>query len=269
MSEQKEKFTDLAAGYVLGILDESEEKEFLVLLNNAGAESLELYRRMQYVTTLLAGSVEQTEPGWKAKEHLIEQVYNSSKEPIKIGFFEQMAITLGFDRPTFAMGLTLFLAILVLSFGIYSTRLRHTIKHQGNQLTELKSNIEKNKQLLSVIQAPRVDMVMLNGMDNMPDAYGKIIWNPSDKTAILQISNLPEPPAGKAYQLWIMQGKKPMSAGVFAITQTDTNAFFKITHMAETNRQIITAFKITMEPKGGMSHPTGEICLMGKTSDNS
>ncbi len=269
MNEEKEKFMDLAAGYVLEILNENDEKEFKALLNNADAESLELYRRLLHATTLLAVSVEPTEPGWKAKEHLIEQVYNSSKEPIKIGFFEQLAITLGFDRPTFAMGLTLFLAILVLSFGIYSTRLRHTIRHQQNQLTELKSNFEKNKQLLSVIEAPRVDMVTLNGMNSMPEAYGKVIWNPSDKTAILQISNLPQPPAGKAYQLWIIQGKKPMSAGVFAITQTDTNAFFKITHMAEANRRFITAFKVTMEPKGGMPHPTGETCLMGKTSDNS
>lgn len=269
MNDLNDKFMDLAAGFVLGILDEEDEKEFISLLNQADEESLALYHRLQHTATLLAGGVEQTQPGWKAKEHLIEKIYSSSKEPIKIGFFEQLAVTLGFDRPAFAMGLTLFLAILVLSFGIYSTRLRHTIRHQQSQLTELKSNIEKNRQLLSVIQAPHVDMVVLNGMDNMPQAYGKIIWNPSDKTAILQISNLPQPPAGKAYQLWIMQGKKPMSAGVFAITQTDTNAFFRITHMAETNRQLITAFKVTMEPRGGMPHPTGETCLMGKISSHS
>ena len=266
MSDQKETFLDLAAGYVLGILSEEDQNTFKIMLNNADEESLNLFHRLQYTATLLSAGVEQIEPGWKLKEHLIEKIYSSSKEPIKIGFFEQMAITLGFDRPTFAMGLSLFLAILVLSFGIYSTRLRHTIKHQQNQLTELKTNIAKNRQLLSIIQAPKIDIVTLNGMNSMPKAYGKIIWNPVKKTAILQLSNLPALPSGKTYQLWIMKGEKPINAGVFSVATKDTDSFFKIEDMAEVNKHKITAFKVTLEPKGGMPHPTGRTCLLGELS---
>lgn len=266
MSEQNEQFLDLAAGFVLGILSDEDQNEFKKMLEKADPDSIATYQRMQHTATMLAAGAKQEEPGWKMKERLIERIYSSSKEPIKIGFFEQFAITLGFDRPTFAMGLSLFLAILVLSFGIYSTRLRHTIHKQQTQLAELNTNLEKKNQLLSVIQSPRVDMVIMNGMNNMPRAYGKIIWDPAKRTAILQLSNLPKLPPGKTYQLWIMKGTKPMSAGVFAVAQKDTESFFKISHMAEANKQFITAFKVTMEPKGGMSHPTGETCLMGKTS---
>lgn len=264
MSANRDEFLDMTIRYILDDLSDEDKLKFQRMLNEADADMIKEFHRLQQTAILLSSGVEQKMPGWKVKERLIDKIYSSSKEPIKIGTLEHIATTLGFDRPQFAMGLTLFLALFVLSFGIYSTTLRHRIRHQKNHIHELQNKLGKEDALLSVLKSPRINIAIMNGIKSTQKAYGKIIWNPSDKTAILQLSNLPDLPKGKAYQLWIMEGKKPISAGIFSPKKDEKKAFFRINDLAVPNKERISSFKITMEPKSGVSRPTGKVYMMGK-----
>ncbi|MDX1585868.1 MAG: anti-sigma factor, partial [Balneolaceae bacterium] len=97
--------------------------------------------------------------------------------------------------------------------------------------------------------------------------YGKVIWDPASNRALLQVSNLPAVPSDKDYQLWIIKNNKPVSAGVFAVNDPARDSFFKIEKMTASERAA-DAFAITMEPKGGMPQPTGDMYLMGNMPNN-
>lgn len=102
----------------------------------------------------------------------------------------------------------------------------------------------------------------MNGLAVQPVAYGKIIWDREKGSAILHVSHLPPVPSDKDYQLWIVKGDQKISAGVFAVTDT-SSAFFRIDRLAVTNPKEIAAFAVTLEPKGGMPQPTGEMYMLG------
>ena len=103
----------------------------------------------------------------------------------------------------------------------------------------------------------------MNGLEVNPDGYGKIIWDPGQRVAILQISNLPAAPSDKDYQLWVIRNQVPVSAGVFSIRQPVEETFFRIEDLVETDKQAINAFAITLEPLGGAPQPTGPMYMLG------
>jgi anti-sigma-K factor RskA len=102
----------------------------------------------------------------------------------------------------------------------------------------------------------------MNGLKADPVGFGKIIWDPEKRSAILQVSRLPAVPHDRDYQLWVIKGKTPISAGVFSVSDTTSN-FFRIDGLAVTDPREISAFAVTLEPKGGLPAPSGEMYLSG------
>jgi RNA polymerase sigma-70 factor (ECF subfamily) len=63
---------------------------------------------------------------------------------------------------------------------------------------------------------PRVAADDTRGLDPAPGARGRVLWNAGTREAILLASGLGKPPAGKAYEIWVIgPSKRPVPAGVF------------------------------------------------------
>jgi anti-sigma-K factor RskA len=96
------------------------------------------------------------------------------------------------------------------------------------------------------------------------DAYAKasavVVWDPNKQQGVLKLANLPPPEAGKDYQLWVINQKKPpVSAGVVPMpTEGATQLEFKPVQGIKAEQ-----FAISVEPTGGVSEPTGPIILAG------
>jgi len=73
--------------------------------------------------------------------------------------------------------------------------------------------------------------------------------SPSLNDGVALMSNLPAPPEGKAYQLWLIQGESPTSAGVMAAGQRTGTAVLETIGGADT-------LGLTLEPVGGSPLPT-------------
>ena len=99
-------------------------------------------------------------------------------------------------------------------------------------------------------------------MPGMPKAMGRVTY--SKNMGMLMYDGTAEPaPAGKSYQLWVMpmQGD-PINAGVFNPSSGE------ISHWMMKLPEGVTpkAFAVTLEPAGGMPHPTGPKVLAGAVS---
>lgn len=173
----------------------------------------------------------------------------------------------GYSRKNLAIVASIALLLISLALLVFVFNQNATINNQEARITELETELEQKEEMLSILEARTVDLVNLNGLEVNPDGYGKIIWDAENQQALLQISNLPEVPESKAYQLWLIKDNKTVPSVTFSIHNTGgQGSFFKIEQLAEANQQNTNAFAITLEPEGGSQTPTGDTYLLGNVS---
>ena len=82
-------------------------------------------------------------------------------------------------------------------------------------------------------------------------------FDPKSTSWQLYAANLPAPPAGKTYQLWLITPTAKISAGTF--TNEGTGQV-----VVPADAGAVVAVAVTDEPEGGSPQPTGSILLLGK-----
>lgn len=273
---EREEFNQLSSAYALGILTGDELQSFKQYLATATPEERTILAELVATASLLPIVLEKTTPPATVKQQLMQEISLSARarEAVRrrIDSSEQPSRS---TRNWIPWGIVTSLAMVgVFSFFVF--KLMGTIERQNERivlveqekkeiatrLIALRDELSRKDEQLKVLSAKEIHMTMMDGMKVNPVGYGKIIWDPENGTAILQVSHLPVVPTDKDYQLWVIKDKKPISAGVFAVNDTSSN-FFKIQNMAVTNPKEIGAFAVTLEPKGGMPQPTGDMYMMG------
>lgn len=118
----------------------------------------------------------------------------------------------------------------------------------SQQFQALRSDYEQlQEQQQQIFTNPEFLQVQLKGTDVSPAAFAVVYWNDASDQVYLNPAGLPEPEAGKQYQLWGIVDGQPASAGVFD-QQNELLAMQQIDGAS--------AFAITLEPRGGSESPT-------------
>lgn len=255
MNIQDNNFTELCAGHVLNALSAEEEQEFQQLLASAGDEQLQMLEEMEMVAAEMATLSPAGEPSPAVKKRIMEIAKASSGSgghaPIRQMKWYKLAVAAAFV-----------FVVSTLALFFYTQSLEREITQQQATIERLESEVERKEELLTILEARDVDLVVMNGMEDMsPNGYGKVVWDKKGGRALLQVANIPSVPSDKDYQLWFIVNGQPISAGVFAVDDPGRDNFFKIERLQSSADA--SAFAITMEPKGGMPQPTGDMYLMG------
>jgi anti-sigma-K factor RskA len=96
-----------------------------------------------------------------------------------------------------------------------------------------------------------------------PGAQARVVWNASARQTVILATGLQQPPAGKAYELWVIAGQKPVPAGVFKLDPRG-RAVVTLPWADDTSRA--QTFAVTLEPEAGTPAPTGPMVLAGAVS---
>jgi hypothetical protein len=96
-----------------------------------------------------------------------------------------------------------------------------------------------------------------------PGAQARVVWNASARQTVFVATGLQPPPAGKAYELWVLAGQKPVPAGVFKADERG-RAVVTLPWAEDTAR--VHTFAVTLEPESGSPAPTSPIMLAGAVS---
>jgi anti-sigma-K factor RskA len=160
------------------------------------------------------------------------------------------------------------LAPAVAFAGILATALSGYMAYRSNvQLTHKRADLERLQaenqalvRVMDVVQSDRLRLIALGGTDASPGSRGRVLWSPDSRKAVFYASGLPRPPAGKDYQLWVIEGKTPRSEGVFPV-----DAQGRATHVLPEvpGPGGVGEFAVTREPAGGVGQPTGAVVLLG------
>lgn len=256
MSEQEtyNDFESLCAGYVLDALTDEERREFEQILANASGEQKELYEKMVRARDEMALATEPVEPSDDLFVRILNDISDTPAQKASI-------------IPMWAyQAVAAVLLIGFLGLALFNQELSTTVEQQETIISELTGEIEKQEELLSILESREVNLILMAGQEVSPDGYGKIIWDAENRQALLQLANLPEPPSDKDYQLWLIKDEEesPISAGVFNFDRSSTDLFFKVEHLNQTPSATMNTFAVTLEPKGGVPQPTGDMYLVGQ-----
>ena len=127
---------------------------------------------------------------------------------------------------------------------------------------------QKNEKLsaeMAALASADTCQIALSGQQVAPSASARVFLEPAKRRAIVFFYNLPANAKDKSYQLWVIAGDKPQSAGVFDVTGSSGNATISIENLPVATE--IKALAVTLEPRGGVAQPTNtRFYVMGRSS---
>ncbi|GAB3532342.1 anti-sigma factor [Pontibacter brevis] len=122
------------------------------------------------------------------------------------------------------------------------------------------NRLEQQEQILRVLRDENFQSVRLQGVEAHPEANVLVYWNPEQQEVFVDAVQLPDPPAGKQYQLWALLDGKPIDAGLINVEGKQ----YPMQQMKPIGAA--QAFAVTLEPAGGSVNPSlDQLYVMGET----
>jgi hypothetical protein len=115
-----------------------------------------------------------------------------------------------------------------------------------------RSNVEATslREALSIIQAPETREVTF-GQGKPTPPRGRVFFHPMG--VLLVASNLPKPPDGKTYEMWMIRAGKPVPAGLFNPDQKGNALHVYHPQAAPVSTDVVA---VTIENAAGVDAPT-------------
>ena len=254
-----------AGAYVLGSLDPDERAAFEAHL--AGCEECAAeVRALRRVTAVLAHTVPQRTPRPELRQRALASLAGARTPPSASRRLKSLT------RGWLPLAATL---VLALGVGVYAARLQTRVADLETRLAQALVQASaadravadarrmgaELQSAMGVLAAPDLVRIDLAGQPAAPLASGRAQWSRA-RGLVFAASNLPPLPAGLVYQVWVVTGPAPVSAGLLTPdTLGGGLAFFS------TPPDIAppTAVAVTLEPAGGVPAPTGQFYLVGTT----
>lgn len=144
-----------------------------------------------------------------------------------------------------------------------NTAQRAEVRELAAENVALKEQLLNQGQILAALGRDDAQSVPVRGTESSPDASGALLVSRDDNRALLTVSGLAPLPAGQDYQLWLIEGDSPRSAGVFEVDEEGQSVYlFAVDPLAAS----FDAVGVSVEPAGGSQQPTGDIVLFGNRS---
>jgi anti-sigma-K factor RskA len=149
------------------------------------------------------------------------------------------------------------LAACLMGLIVYQTS---RIVHQENRIVVLKEQVQNlTAREVALTQQNDLANLRLASLEAKDAAYSSakvmVAWDPKMHHGMISMQDMPAPPAGHSYQLWVLDPSEqaPLDAGVLhAVSGSESFAV----HPISTNGP---GFAISLEPAGGRPAPTGAI----------
>lgn len=132
------------------------------------------------------------------------------------------------------------------------------------QNAALQQQIDNQDQMLAAYRQPgAVTLAIGDATGDHPEATGTLTLDPETETAVFVAANLGQLAETQVYQLWLIRGDTPVSAGLLQVDESGGGVLMVDTAVPGT----FDAIGLTIEPAGGSQSPTLEqIILLGSVS---
>ena len=261
-----ERFGELAGAYALGALSLDERRAFESHLATC-AECLQELRDATLVAEGLGRAVAPQEPSAGLRARVLAAAVAAPRAELP----RTTPPVVAPPRPI-AQWLAMAASFVALALGVYAWTLHARLKEADAALRDARGQlvmlrgqvadldrVSRDTTLATdVLDAPDVVRVDLAGQNAAQQASGRAFWSPS-RGLVFTANRLPPLPAGQVYQLWVVTGSGPVSAG---LTRPDSAGRARSVTQPTTSLPV-KAIAVTVSPEGGLSAPIGDMYLVG------
>lgn len=267
-----EDYKEMLALQALDALEGADVRELDAHLATCAECRMEL-DELRDASSLMAYAANQLEPSPELRSRILESVQKSSAAVIKTAGPEldkpSNVIPLAraqspqwSPKQTFWAAAAVFV-IVVLLLALIGTRGQYRSLSQGiaashKQFEEQRQALEREREARALLMAKDAAKFELAGTPMAQKAHAMLAYDRKTGHAMLMVEGLPAAPADKAYQLWFIAGGKPMPGKVFN-SDADGRAMMVDDIPAEARERAV--FAVTLEPKSGVTAPTGQMYL--------
>lgn len=246
--------------YVMGAVSDQERREVECLSS--------IYPDIRQELDQLSVAIEQyaqaysVEPPSSVKEQLLKQLDFKQETPTIVRPMPVDRTETGGPtfRTTWLVAASVGLLVLLFSFFLLSqlrtnqqmlSSLRTTNNSLQSEIRQLRDRQTQADQSLALLRQPGLRTIGLRGNDKAPQGSLLVYWNANTRQVAVEVKSLPPLPPDQQYQLWSMQGGKPVDAGVFE--SSDVNRAVQLMNRPTARAD---AFAVTVEKRGGSPTPT-------------
>lgn len=268
---ERDDLHELTGLYALGALTAAERTSFEAHLRECEACTAEV-KLLLPVVDGLARVVPRREPSEMVRERVLRAARGD--EPSR----HKAAAPVLHDKRPMGPWLAAAAAIILAVAGLaYSVSLQQRIVDMNSRLADAATRTTAAEQAIaaaervaadaqqiaSILTAPDLARIELGGQAVAPAARGRAFWSRS-RGLIFTAYNLPPPPPGRTYQLWVLTTPEtPVSAGLISL---DASGEARLVIDNPPGVATAVAMAVTLEPAGGVPAPTGDKYLVGTPS---
>jgi anti-sigma-K factor RskA len=114
--------------------------------------------------------------------------------------------------------------------------------------------------VVSILTAGDMRPIAMAGRENATGSTARAYWSPT-RGLLIVADNLPVPPPGRIYQVWVIGGTTPVSAGLLGEQGSGRGMLIAPPPPGVAPGTVTVA--VTDEPPGGLPAPSGSIRLAG------
>lgn len=251
---------ELLPFYALDALTD-EERELVEAYLRAHPEARGQIDEMGSAASVLPHSVSPVEPSPRTKDALMARVAIDQKNaavrqdqaprPREIRWVNIFQ-AFGLGAATVAILWAFVLNIQLSQMKSQVALLNEALVAQSNALQEINARLAQTPVAETIT-------ISLKGTDVQPQAQGQLIADPNKNSAVLVIDGLDQLEPGKTYQVWLIDGGGPKSAGLLSV---DAHGQAVLIVTSELTIGEFSALGISVEPEGGSQQPTGDIVVL-------
>jgi len=252
--------------YALGALDDAERLAFESHVGSC-ADCTEKLAAARGRMAILAFAATPVAPSPGVKESLMRQVIASAEGPG--GSVARVQPDPAGAGGMFARWWAMLLpvagafALATILLWLHNEQLDRQLADLHNTIAQQKQELAETRHQADLIAARETLVIPLSAQKGAPEdhseGHARVLYNA--KEGMMTYDGwLPAAPADKSYQLWLVPTNgAPISAGVFNPQNGE------MSHMMMKLPAGVTAkeFAVSLEPAGGMPHPTGPMILLG------
>ena len=231
-----EEIRELYELYALGVLEPEERSEIDAHLSNGCDTCRRGVKRSAIFNTVLMSFAPEVDPPKALKRKLMAGV---GIEPRHFGWMGWAAAAAC-------------LLVAALWFNAEEHRRSTELADSRRMLMESNAQVSRVQQVLDFLNSPDTRQVNF-GQGSAQPPKGNVLVNPSNGVLLIA-SNLPQLPAGKTYQMWVIpKGGAPKPAGLFLSDPRGTALHFQA---GPVDVGSTGAVAVSVEPATGSSAPT-------------
>jgi len=250
VKQDHEEYLELAAIYALGALDGEDRRKLETHLASGCDLCRDAIHHSEQVLADLALAVPLAAPPDSVRERLFERVRkDSGVRREKSSGSSRLFLSLAAAATLAAIGL-----------GLYARTLHRRAETERAAREALERDLGALTETLEAFTAPATRAVSLSGQGDAQGAAAKAFVDPENRRLFLYVYNLPPPPAGRTYQLWLIVAGVPVSMGTFGV-EPDGRGRLEAPSVPAFEGEVTVA--VTVEPAGGVPSPTGPMVLLG------